>query len=277
MEVSFQTFGIEQNLNAWKLLKKYSGHKSTMEEILSNIGVLVATGNEQSYFFSLKRKCKRVANRLTRICNLNRSLSITEEKNPHLKLRKGRVSTALSGQDLFANMAAAKLTKKFYLEIGACYPIKINNTYILEKYFDWQGSSIEIDEDLVKVFNFERKNDCVCKDATLLDYSDFLSSNGFPNDIGYLSIDIDPAFQSLNVLSRIPFTKYRFAAITFEHDAYLSRGKIRKVQRQLLKHYGYELLVKDVKAFNVDKYEDWWIHPDLVSIDIRDEIQEFFK
>ena len=277
MEVSFQTFRIERDLNAQKLLKKYSGHKSRMEDILSNIGVLVATGNEQSYFFSLKRKCQRVANRFRRVCNLNKSQSITEEKNPHLKLRKGLVSTALSGQDLFANMAAAKLTKKFYLEIGACYPIKINNTYILEKYFDWQGRSIEIDEELVKIFNFERKNACVCKDATLLNYSDFLSINGFPIDIGYLSIDIDPAFQSLNVLSRIPFAKYRFAAITFEHDAYLSRGKIRKVQRQLLRHYGYELLVKDVKAYNVDKYEDWWIHPDLVSTDIRAEIKEFFK
>jgi hypothetical protein len=237
---------------------------------------IIEKGNQKSLIYPIKRKYRRLSGFIRKLFRQANLKSFTPYTIPLFKDTEGVRPTSLSGQDIFAHMAAAGLPDKFYLEIGACYPMKINNTYVLEKIFSWRGVSVEIDKRLVEDFNKERKNTCVRADATKLDYAQFLAKNQFPKDVAYLSIDIDPAFQSLNVLVKIPFLDYRFAAITFEHDVYLSRGKIRSIQRDLLNSYGYELIIADVKAFGLDKYEDWWINPNLVTPDIQKNIVDFF-
>ena len=238
---------------------------------------IIKKGNQKSLIFPIKRKYRRLSGFIRKLFReANHKKFPSSYTIPLFKDTESIRPTSLSGQDIFAHMAAAGLPNKFYLEIGACYPVKINNTYVLEKFFSWKGVSVEIDERLVEDFNKERINTCVRADATKLDYAKFLAKNQFPKDVAYLSIDIDPAFQSLNVLVKIPFLDYRFAAITFEHDVYLSRRKIRSISRDLLNSYGYELLIADVKAFGLDKYEDWWINPNLVTPDIQKSIVDFF-
>ena len=62
------------------------------------------------------------------------------------------------------------------------------------------------------------------------------------------------------------FKTHRFAVITFEHDFY--RGnyfRTRDLSRIILKDLGYVLLFPDVSWFGCAVFEDWWVHPELVS------------
>ena len=82
----------------------------------------------------------------------------------------------------------------------------------------------------------------------------------------YLQIDVDPPEISYEVLLQIPFWKQRFRVITFEHDHYADDSEtIREKSRKYLKSFGYELIVNDVAVDEYSSYEDWWVHPDLVS------------
>ena len=52
-----------------------------------------------------------------------------------------------------------------------------------------------------------------------------------------------------------------FKIITIEHDAYRFGDTYRIKEREILNHYGYELLFANV-TFQGSEFEDWWIHPD---------------
>jgi len=152
-----------------------------------------------------------------------------------------------------------------YLEIGSGPPIIKNNTYLLESKFGWDGLSLDFNPNFVREFQFARRNPVVHADATNFDYLHTLEKLGFPEDIGYLQIDIDPSYQSLIALFQIPFHKFRFATITFEHDLYRSNSRVAKISRQKLQAEGYRLVVMNVLAAKGKPFEDWWVHPDLVS------------
>lgn len=181
---------------------------------------------------------------------------------------KGFVTASKSLQDYFVYLVGQNSGITTYLEIGAGPPIRGNNSYVLEKFHNWHGVSIELDSELVAEFKNERSNPIINSDALILDYSEIIEKFNLGPKVGYLQIDIDPAFQSLACLLKIPFEKYRFSAVTFEHDSYRSGGKIAKAQRALFEYYGYELLMKDVLADKKNSYEDWWIHPELVDFEI---------
>ena len=67
----------------------------------------------------------------------------------------------------------------------------------------------------------------------------------------------------------IPLDKYRFAVITFEHDYYADITRsYREKSREYLLSKGYQLIVSDIAPNNISNYEDWWVHPELVSPDI---------
>ena len=106
-------------------------------------------------------------------------------------------------------------------------------------------------------------------DARDLDLVDLLKQYCIDGpDLDYLSIDCDPAPQSLSVLRCVPFDSLRFAVITFEHDAYCSDLEVRNQSRYILQSHGYQLLVPSVTAWPTGPtdqgFEDWWVHPDLV-------------
>ena len=127
-----------------------------------------------------------------------------------------------------------------YLEIGAQEPFFQNNSSILETVFDWSGVSVEIREDLCKMFEEQRKNPIVCKDATTIDYEKLLKKYYNTNEIDYLQVDCEPAKTTFEILTSIPFDKYKFSVITYAHDYYVDMtGTYRtKSRNYLYQHLG---------------------------------------
>jgi hypothetical protein len=177
-------------------------------------------------------------------------------------------------QDMFVLMALNGKTKGKYLEIGAHEPIVHSNTYILEKYFDWEGISLEIDSNLVNKFNGTRDNFCLLQDATNADYDKILSDANLGTDWDYLQLDCEPPSNTFSALQQIPFEKYRFAIITYEHDYYCDETKLyRDKSRKYLESKGYELAVDNISSDDNSPFEDWWVHPDLVDKDVLSMIK----
>lgn len=179
---------------------------------------------------------------------------------------------AQSYQDLFVLSMLNGKTQGTYLEVGSGYPFYNNNTALLEQ-LGWKGISIEYDKDLARKFFNERKNTILCEDATTVDYEKVLSQL-FSNTIDYLQLDTDPPEVTYSILTKIPFDKYKFAVITFEHDAYTG-SNVKNKSREFLSSKGYKLIVSDV-AFNPEGYsfEDWWVHPDLVTQEIITQMSD---
>jgi hypothetical protein len=170
-------------------------------------------------------------------------------------------------QDMFVLTVLGGKRGGIYLEIGSEEPQYKSNTYLLESKFDWKGISVEIDEPEVARFRAERANPVICADATKLDYTALLAKANFPTDIDYLQIDTEPSSTSFEVLLSIPFDKYRFAIVTFEHDHAVDFSRTyRDKSRRYLKSLGYELVVPDVGPTDWYSFEDWWVHPELVDI-----------
>lgn len=187
-------------------------------------------------------------------------LKITKKssnRNEDTIFLRGKPSNSLSFQDVFVLEMLKEKRGGFYLEIGAGWPKRINNTYVLESFYNWRGISIDYDEKLVSEFNAVRLNPCIMGDATTLNYHEILKCA--PSDIDYVSLDIDPAGQSLVALSRLPFEKFNFLIITFEHDSYLHGNAIKKLARIFLKSKHYILVKGDVEASGFGKHEDWWV------------------
>lgn len=159
----------------------------------------------------------------------------------------------------------------YYVELGAADPIEGNNTYQLEKDYDWKGVSFDLDPEFAEKFNKARKNPCVCADALTFDYSAYFKENNFPERIDFLQIDIESGYdfngrplgnpgQPLLGLIALPLNTYRFNVITFEHEAsnYYKMASVRDAQREILDSLGYSL----VKRWG---YEDWWIDPAVMD------------
>lgn len=194
-----------------------------------------------------------------------------ESKHPDLKVKFPGSESIIQNyseayQDMFILSMLNGKRNGTYLEIGAGNPYYGNNTALLEKSFGWTGVSLDIDPQFVEAFAKERKNPCILKDASLVDYDKFLSGLGFSNNIDYLQLDCDPPSVTYKILTTIPFEKYKFAVITYEHDYYCDDTKsFREKSRRYLESFGYVMVVGDIAPDDWRTYEDWWVHPDLVD------------
>jgi hypothetical protein len=159
-----------------------------------------------------------------------------------------------------------------YLEIGSGDPVICNNTILLESHFGWKGISIEIDVALARLFADNRSNVIVNEDATVTSYESLFVDTKIGPIFDYLQIDCEPPAVSLQVLKKIPFDECKFAVITFEHDYYRCEST-REESREILSSFGYELIVNDIGITKEYSYEDWWVHPDLVSRDIINKMK----
>jgi len=171
-------------------------------------------------------------------------------------------------QDLFTLYVLNGKLNGSYLEIGSSDPYKNNNTALLENKFAWTGIGLEYDEQMVQTYKKHRKNPVLCVDALIVDYEKLLQKY-FPyqNTIDYLQLDIDPPKNTYEVLLSIPFDKYRFAVITYEHDYYIDMTKsYRDKAREYLYNLGYKLIIPNVSPDDRSPFEDWWIHPDCVDL-----------
>lgn len=178
-------------------------------------------------------------------------------------------------QDMFVLTMTDGLENGSFLEVGAAMPVKRNNTYLLEKDFGWKGVAVELREDFASSYKNERPNIQVYQDdAIKLNYKEVLEQNYDSNIIDYLQLDIEPARKTLECLYQIPFDQYDFRVITFEHDHYVDVTRnVRDASRKYLKEKGYVMVVGDLSADGKSTFEDWWVHPKYVDLDILSKMR----
>lgn len=171
-------------------------------------------------------------------------------------------------QDLFTLSMLDGKRNGTYLEIGTAGPDHGNNTKLLEE-LGWTGVGIEWDKNLAASYAAARKNPVLNQDALKTDYIELTQKIAVNGVIDYLQLDCEPASTTYEIMTRIPFNLIKFAVITYEHDDYVDMtGQYRNLSRAFLRERGYELVVSDISPDGVSNFEDWWVHPDLVSKDI---------
>jgi len=160
-------------------------------------------------------------------------------------------------QDIFVINILKQKRNGLFVDIGCSAPIHINNTYLLEKNYDWTGVSIDFDPQYVIPWKENRKNEYILQDAASVDYdqvlNDLLVKNN-RNRIDYLSMDLEPPSLTLDVLYKVPIDKYRISVITYEHDYYRGNQDLLEKSRDYFIKNNYKLVVS-----NVGNQEDWWI------------------
>ena len=164
----------------------------------------------------------------------------------------------------------------YFLDIGSCDSIGSNNTFFFES-LDWNGVCVEIEERYNSSYE-RRRCHYLNKDALQIDYEKLFLNKNFPNDIDYLSLDIDSL--SYDVLTKLPLDKYKFKAITIEHDFYLYGLEYKQKQIDYLNNKGYFLLCENVyvQQAGFDKegcpFEDWYIDPFTTDKHIVDKFRD---
>lgn len=173
-------------------------------------------------------------------------------------------------QDMFVLAMLGGKNDGKYLEIGSAHPHHNSNTALLEE-LGWKGVGVEFNSDLASQHSC-RKNKVICEDALSLDYKKILSS--FGDVIDYLQLDIEPPKNTFEALLMIPFDRYKFRVVTYEHDHYADVTKTyRDKSRRYLSSLGYTLLVNDVSPKDDCSFEDWWVMMDLVDSDMAERIK----
>jgi hypothetical protein len=176
-----------------------------------------------------------------------------------------------ASQDLFVLSCTNGKKNGTFLDLGCSHPTNINNTFLLENKFGWTGVSIDIENSLVEKYNGLRECVALNMDCTKLDFNEILGyySN---NHIDYLSLDLEPAEVTLECLKKIPFNNIEFSVITYEHDEYRFGDYYKNESRKIFEKNGYILLCSNVSD-NEFIYEDWYVNPNYISL----EIIEMFK
>jgi len=172
-------------------------------------------------------------------------------------------------QDLFVINKLNKLRNGTWVELGCSLPIKGSNTYVLEKEYDWSGISIDIDSAAINQWKGVRDtNTLILADARSLNYEELFIKYNLPESIDYLSIDLEPPPITFHVLQMLPFHKYKFKIITFEHDDYREQSKnlnIKLKSREFFKINGYVRIPENIVESYFNKLslsEDWYIKND---------------
>lgn len=177
-------------------------------------------------------------------------------------------------QDRFVMTIMKQKQNGFFVEIGSNHPIDINNSYLLEKTYNWKGIMIEYESKYLPSYKQHRPNSIhVIQDATTIDYKNLFEANDVHLQMDYLQIDLEAdngsTIQTLEKLNREVLDAYTFATVTFEHDIY--RGDFyntRMRSRQILEERGYVCVFKDIHNKEPRYvYEDWYVHPSLVDMD----------
>ena len=167
----------------------------------------------------------------------------------------------------------------YFLEIGSNHPININNTYILEKEYNWKGIMVDYESYFLPMYKEVRPNSIhLIDDATKIDYANIFKNNNVPFVIDYLQIDLEVSngstIKTLQKLDEEIFDKHIFVTITFEHDIYCSNfDNTREKSREIFKRRGYYCVFQDVQNGG-NPYEDWYVHPDFVDMNYIKYLQD---
>lgn len=183
-----------------------------------------------------------------------------------------------SAQDYFVLKCLNYKKNGIFVEIGSNDPIAINNSYILEKNYNWSGMMIEYESKYEEGYKLHRPNSVyIIKDARKINYLDEFKKNNFSKIIDYLQIDLEVTTKStidtLEELNKQVMDEYKFSVITFEHDIYVGNYfNTRERSREIFKDHGYIRVFSDVKNKNLP-YEDWYVHPELVDMNFINKIK----
>lgn len=183
-------------------------------------------------------------------------------------------------QDIFVTSLLQHKKSGYFVEIGTNDPIECNNTYLLEKNYNFKGLLVEYESYYKNKYEQHRPNSIyIIDDARNINYKKVLDDNKFPKNIDYLQIDLDvdnkSTLDTLILLDNTVFDTYKFSTITFEHDYY--RGNFfntREISREIFKKRGYLLVFPDVctdqgcVGTGWQPFEDWYVHPDLVDMNL---------
>ena len=122
-----------------------------------------------------------------------------------------------ASQDEFILSILNNKKNGFFLEIGSNHPKYINNTYILEKEYNWTGIMVEYDNKWLESYIKERQNSYyIINDATKIDYIKELKNYNAPKHIDYLQIDLEVNNRSTLTISYICIFKIFLKIIIVE-------------------------------------------------------------
>lgn len=192
-----------------------------------------------------------------------------------------------AGQDEYVLKVLNYKPNGFFLEIGSNHPIVHNNSYILEKKYNWNGLLVEYTKSFEEQYIQHRTSHYVIEDASKVDYKGLFTKYNFPATMDYLQIDLDvnnrSTLNTLELLDATIFKTHTFATVTFEHDIYTGNHyNTREASREIFLKNGYVLVYGDVIAAGYGQFEDWYVHPSLVDMNFiniikRDTSLEFSK
>ena len=176
-----------------------------------------------------------------------------------------------SGQDKFVLHCTKYKKNGTFLEIGSNDPKNINNSYILEKEYNWRGIMVEYDSKWLESYKMIRPNSYhIIQDATTINYAEELVNANMPTNIDYLQIDLEVSnnstLQTLIKLDKELFDTYTFGVVTFEHDIYAGNYyNTREISRSIFEKRGYVRVFSDI-CNESNPFEDWYVHPSLVDM-----------
>ena len=129
-------------------------------------------------------------------------------------------------QDTFVDKLLNK-DEGFFLDIGAgtgglpaLHAGHFSNTYFFEECRQWSGIAIDYDREWYEAVKGSRPNTVYCEDLLQVNINEFLESIGCPENIDYISLDVDNA--QWKVFNEFDWSKYKFKALTLEHNLYQS-------------------------------------------------------
>ena len=183
-------------------------------------------------------------------------------------------------KDLFVSKLLDGKRDGYFLQIGSDDSVIINNTYSLEKNYNWSGLIVDYNEPMFEeIYKKLRPNShYVTENAVELNYLDIFKRFNFPKDMDYLQIGLEvsdgSALNTLFNLNDSILNKYRFATIIFKHDIYKGNYcDTRNISRDIFESNGYILLFSDVRN-GPCPFEDWYVHPDLVDMNYVNNLIE---
>lgn len=175
-----------------------------------------------------------------------------------------------SKQDKFVISLLNHKTSGYFIELGSNDPMLLNNTYVLEKNYNWKGIMVEYDAKWLSLYKIHRPDSYhIIQNAEIINYSELFKNCNVPQNIDYLQLDLEPSNGStINVLKKLDnevMDNYTFSVVTFEHDIYSGNYfNTRQSSRNIFLKRGYTLVCPDVKN-NGNAYEDWYVHPSFVD------------
>jgi FkbM family methyltransferase len=198
------------------------------------------------------------------------------------------------GQDLWVLFRCGEQKNGFFVEVGACYPKKLSNTYLLEKQYNWQGVLVEPNPELAAALLTERSallvpvlvsndNKAEYVIATEPEYSSTLSQlsqnrhrefqqtekkshikvmslnkvlemSNVPRDFDFLSIDIEGG--EYEAIKTLDLSQWKPSFISVEHNFHSDRKLINKI----LCASGYVLDPLCPKW----SWDDWYIRSEIL-------------